>query len=199
MKIILASQSPRRKELLKRMGIEDFKVIPAKAEEVYQPSHTPADIVESLSRRKCIEVAASHPEDLVIAADTVVAIDGHILGKPGSEEQATRMLTVLSGREHTVYTGVTVSCHGRAVTEHEATRVRFRTLNPADIIRYIATGEPMDKAGAYGIQGYGCTLVEGITGDYYNVMGLPVCRLAKLLSRFGVAPLAMAAEREQKK
>ena len=199
MKIILASQSPRRRELLKRMGITEFRVIPAKTEEIYYPAHTPADIVEALSRRKCIEVAASHPEDLVIAADTVVTIDGHILGKPQSEAQAERMLNVLSGREHTVYTGVTLSCRGKSMTEHESTAVRFRTLNPADIIRYIATGEPMDKAGGYGIQGYGSMLVEGITGDYYNVVGLPVCRLAKMLSRFGMAPLAIAAEKEQRK
>ncbi len=198
MNIILASQSPRRKELLERMGISKFKIIPARAEEVYQSAHAPADIVETLSRRKCVEVAASHPDDMVIAADTVVAIDGHILGKPRSEEQARRMLTALSGREHTVYTGVTVSRCGKIITEHEVTSVRFRKLTDADIIRYIATGEPFDKAGAYGIQGYGCTLVEGITGDYYNVMGLPVCRLARMLSRFGVAPLAMAAEKEQK-
>ena len=197
MRIILASQSPRRRELLERMGITDFNVIPAQADEIYQRAHTPADVVESLSRRKCIEVAASHPEDLVIAADTVVTIDGHILGKPHTEGEATRMLRVLSGREHKVYTGVTVSCGGKSVTEHEATSVRFRKLAEADIIRYVATGEPMDKAGAYGIQGYGCLLVEGILGDYYNVMGLPVCRLARLLAGFGVDALALAAEKEQ--
>ena len=107
------------------------------------------------------------------------------------------MLATLSGRLHTVYTGVTVSLEGKTITAHEMTSVRFRTLTQADIIRYIATGEPMDKAGAYGIQGYGSVLVEGISGDYYNVMGLPVCRLARMLVRFGVDPLALAAEKER--
>ena len=109
------------------------------------------------------------------------------------------MLAALSGRLHFVYTGVTVSLDEKTLTQHEMTSVRFRTLTQADIIRYIATGEPMDKAGAYGIQGYGSVLVEGISGDYYNVMGLPVCRLAQMLARFGVDSLALAAEKEQAK
>ena len=198
MKIILASQSPRRRELLERMGITGFKVIPARGEEIAARSLTPDQLVEELSRRKCAEVAALRPKDLIIAADTVVATNNRVLGKPRSEEDAARMLATLSGRLHTVYTGVTVSLEGKAITSHEMTSVRFRTLTQADIIRYIATGEPMDKAGAYGIQGYGCTLVESISGDYYNVMGLPVCRLARMLARFGVDPLALAVEKEQK-
>ena len=197
MNIILASQSPRRKELLERMGLSDFEIIPAQGDESCPPGCTPAAMVEELSRRKCSQVAASHPEDLVIAADTVVAIDDKILGKPRNEEQASEMLSLLSGREHRVYTGITVSRGGEAVTEHEVTTVRFRPLSGADVSRYIATGEPMDKAGAYGVQGYGCVLVEAIFGDYYNVMGLPVCRLARLLARFGVDALALAAEKEQ--
>jgi len=198
MKIILASQSPRRRELLERMGITDFKVIPAKGDEVIQTRTLTTDqVVEELSRRKCAEVAAAHPNDLVIAADTLVAANNRVLGKPRSEEDAARMLAALSGRLHMVYTGVTVSRGGKTVTAHEVTSVRFRTLTQADIIRYIATGEPMDKAGAYGIQGYGSVLVEGISGDYYNVMGLPVCRLARMLVRFGVDPLALAAEKER--
>lgn len=198
MNIILASQSPRRKELLERMGLSGFAVIPAQGAETCPPGCTPAGMVEELSRRKCAEIAASRPDDLVIAADTVVAIDGRILGKPHSQEQAAQMLRLLSGREHRVYTGLTVSRGGDTVTEHEATTVRFRPLSEADVSRYIATGEPMDKAGAYGVQGYGCVLVEGIVGDYYNVMGLPVCRLARLLARFGVDALALAAEKEQR-
>ena len=199
MRIILASQSPRRRELLKRMGISKFEVIPTQAEETALLTRTlpPEKLVEELSRRKCAEVSAAHPDALVIAADTIVAVNNRVLGKPLSEKDAARMLSALSGRLHMVYTGVTVARGETSITEHEATAVRFRTLNDADIIRYIATGEPMDKAGAYGIQGYGCTLVEGINGDYYNVMGLPVCRLARLLTRFGVAPLALAAEKEQ--
>ncbi len=198
MKIILASQSPRRRELLERMGISDFEIIPAQGEESVKRTCTltPDQLVEELSRHKCAEVMASCPEDLVIAADTMVAVNNRVLGKPGSEEDAARMLTTLSGRLHMVYTGVTVARGGTMITEHEITSVRFRPLTQADIIRYIATGEPMDKAGAYGIQGYGSLLVEGISGDYYNVMGLPVCRLGWMLKRFGVDPLALAAEKE---
>lgn len=154
--------------------------------------------MEELSQNKCAEVAAAHPDDLIIAADTVVAVNNRVLGKPRSEEDAARMLSALSGRLNMVYTGVTVALGGERVTEYEITSVRFRPLTQADIVRYIATGEPMDKAGAYGIQGYGCVLVEGISGDYYNVMGLPVCRLARMLARFGVDSLALAAEKEQR-
>lgn len=199
MKIILASRSPRRRELLERMGIQEFEVIPAQGEEAARPGLSPGELVEELSRRKCAEVSVLRPDALVIAADTVVAVNNKILGKPHSEAEADRMLRALSGRPHMVYTGVTVFFGGETVTESEFTSVRFRALTDADIIRYIATGEPMDKAGAYGIQGYGCTLVEGISGDYYNVMGLPVCRLARLLARFGVDPLALAAEKERER
>ena len=199
MKIILASQSPRRKELLERMGITDFEVIPARGAEIFTRSLTPSQLVEELSQNKCAEVAAAHPDDLIIAADTVVAVNNRVLGKPRSEEDAARMLSALSGRLNMVYTGVTVALGRERVTEYEITSVRFRPLTQADIVRYIATGEPMDKAGAYGIQGYGCVLVEGISGDYYNVMGLPVCRLARMLARFGVDSLALAAEKEQAK
>ncbi|MCI9156324.1 MAG: septum formation inhibitor Maf [Lawsonibacter sp.] len=196
MKIILASQSPRRRELLERMGITNFKIIPAQGEETARPGLSPAELVEELSRRKCAEVAAAHPDALVIAADTVVAIDGQILGKPHSREEAVGMLARLSGREHVVYSGVSVCQGGRTITQHEATPVRFRTLTAEEISLYAATGEPMDKAGAYGIQGLGCLLVEGISGDYYNVMGLPVCRLGRILAGFGLNLLALAAEKE---
>ena len=197
MEIILASQSPRRRELLERMGLSAFQVIPARGEEVMDPSLSPEQLVEELSRRKAAEVAATHPDQLVIAADTVVAVGGQVLGKPRDPEDAVRMLTALSGREHTVHTGITVRLGGRAVTEAEATAVRFRSLTGEEIACYVSTGEPMDKAGAYGIQGLGCVLVEGISGDYYNVMGLPVCRLAQILSRFGIHTLALAANKER--
>ena len=177
-RIILASQSPRRRELLERMGILNFEIIPARGEEIMDP-------------------AGAAPEDLVIAADTVVAVDGRVLGKPAAPEDAVRTLAALSGREHTVYTGVTVRRGGEEATEHEATAVRFRSLTLEEIRTYVSTGEPMDKAGSYGIQGYGCLLVEGIRGDYFNVVGLPVCRLGRMLARFGVEPLALAAEKEQ--
>lgn len=196
MRIILASQSPRRRELLERMGISQFDVIPAKGEERSDPNLTPDQLVEELSRQKAAEIAAGHPDALIIAADTVVAVDGAVLGKPHSREDAVDMLRRLSGREHTVYSGLTVCWQGQSVTQHEATAVRFRPLSEADIAHYVSTGEPMDKAGSYGIQGYGCTLVEGISGDYYNVVGLPVCRLSQILSGLGVDPLAMAATKE---
>ena len=198
MKIILASQSPRRRELLERMGISDFEIIPAQGEESVKRTRTltPDQLVEELSRRKCAEVSAAHPDALVIAADTMVAVNNRVLGKPHSEKDAARMLAALSGRLHMVYTGVTIAQGVKSITEHEMTFVRFCTLSQADIIRYIATGEPMDKAGAYGIQGYGSVLVEGISGDYYNVMGLPVCRVARLMARFGVNSLALAEEKE---
>lgn len=196
MRIILASQSPRRRELLERMGLSQFDIIPAQGEERADPALAPAQLVEELSRQKAEEIAQIHPDALIIAADTVVSVDGRVLGKPHSRQEAVDMLTAFSGREHVVYSGLTVWYQGRSITQHEATEVRFRTLTVQDITHYVATGEPMDKAGAYGIQGYGCTLVEGISGDYYNVMGLPVCRLAQILTGFGVDPLALAAQKE---
>ncbi len=198
MAIILASQSPRRRELLGQMGITGFEIRPARGEELPHPELSPARLVEELSRQKAAEVSAdTGPGDLVIAADTVVAADGRVLGKPGSPEEAAEMLSLLSGRSHVVYTGVTVVRDGEAVTEHEATSVHFRSLTQDEIAAYVATGEPMDKAGAYGIQGYGALLVEGIQGDYANVVGLPVCRLGRILSRFGVDALALCAQKEQ--
>ena len=196
MKIILASQSPRRRELLERMGISEFEILPARGEENIVPGLTPEALVEALSRQKCLEVAAVHREALVIAADTVVAVEGRVLGKPRSKAEAEEMLSLLSGREHRVCTGLSLSQGGRLRTGHEATAVRFRPLTREEIRRYVSTGEPMDKAGAYGIQGYGCLLVEGIVGDYYNVMGLPVCRLGRMLAEFGADPLAALGDKE---
>lgn len=190
MKIILASQSPRRRELLERMGLTQFEIRPARGEEAADPGLSPARLVEELSIQKAGEIAAgADPEDVIIAADTVVAVDDRVLGKPNSPEQAEEMLRALSGRAHTVYTGVTVRQGDMVRTAHEATAVVFRELTAAEIRAYVDTGEPMDKAGAYGIQGRGCVLVEGIRGDYYNVMGLPVCRLGLMLREFGVEPL----------
>lgn len=194
MKIILASQSPRRRELLERMGLVDFEVCPAQGEEQADPGLTPDRLVEQLSAQKAREVAAREPEALVIAADTVVAVDGRVLGKPRSREEAEQMLALLSGRSHRVYTGVTVRQGDRELVGHEVTEVVFARLTPAQIRAYVDTREPMDKAGSYGIQGRGCVLVEGIRGDYYNVVGLPVYRLAEMLRQFGVEPLA---EREE--
>ena len=187
MRIILASQSPRRRELLAQMGITKFDILPAQGEEVADRTLPPHLLVEELARQKALEVAAQvTQDDLVIAADTVVAIDGQVLGKPSSQAHAMEMLTSLAGREHHVYTGYTVCYQGTILSGHEDTAVRFRPLTREEIAAYVATGEPMDKAGAYGIQGRGCVLVEGIRGDYYNVVGLPVCRLAQTLAQLGV-------------
>ena len=167
MSIILASGSPRRRELLEMLGLA-FEVL-------------------ALSEAKAREVAEhSGPENVIVAADTIVWLDGRLLGKPHSEAEAAQMLRALSGREHEVWTGVTVLSCGRALRGAERTLVRFRALSDEEIAAYIATGEPMDKAGAYGAQGYASLFVEGITGDFFNVMGLPLCRLGKMLAEVGV-------------
>ena len=187
MKIILASASPRRRELLERVGLTNFTVAAPNVDESVEPGLSPADMVETLSLRKARAAAQNaRPDELIIAADTVVALDGTVLGKPRDEDDAFAMLSALSGREHRVCTGVTVLRGDRAVTEHEVTAVTFRELSPDEIWGYIATGEPMDKAGAYGIQGIGALLVSGIRGDYSNVMGLPVFRLGQILREFGL-------------
>ena len=195
MNIILASQSPRRKELLERMGIQDFETISPNVDESAFHGLPPEELVRRLSAEKAAAVAGKVGEDaIVIAADTVVALEGAVLGKPADELDAFKMLSALSGVRHQVYTGVTVCRGGEKQTAHEVTDVTFRELSEEEIEHYIATGEPMDKAGAYGIQGYGALLIQGISGDYYNVMGLPVCRLSGMLARFGVDCLKLAAQ-----
>ena len=185
--LILASQSPRRRALLRQIGVDDFTVLATDSDESYDPRWSPEELVSRLSARKAAAAAAqAGPDAIVIAADTMVFLDHERLGKPADGDDAFRMLSDLSGREHTVRTGVTVRRGDLSRTEVEATAVRFRPLTAEEIRRYIATGEPMDKAGAYGIQGLGALLVEGIRGDYFNVMGLPVLRLARMLRSFGV-------------
>ena len=188
MELILASASPRRKELMAHLGLP-FEVIPAPGPEV-PPDEADADrTVWFLSRQKARQVAEAHPEALVIGADTVVEIDGRILGKPRNEADAKRMLRMLSGREHCVHTGVSLvraSCPYVCDTNTERTRVFFREMTDAEIDAYVATGEPMDKAGAYGYQGRAGLFVERIEGDYFNVVGLPLCLLGKMLSEAGV-------------
>ncbi|MBD9090434.1 MAG: septum formation protein Maf, partial [Clostridiales bacterium] len=158
---------------------------------------TPAHEVAAVSARKAAKIAAMHPDNVIVSADTIVVIDGKILGKPKDEQDAARMLRMLSGRTHTVYTGLTVHADGESKTQVVGTDVTFRELTDAEIAAYIKTKEPMDKAGAYGIQERGALLVEGIRGDYFNVVGLPVCRLGRMLARFGIEPLALAAEKER--
>lgn len=187
MSIILASNSPRRRELLAQIGIRDFQILSPDVDEAVESGLSPARMVEALSLRKARAAAGrAGAEDLILAADTVVALDGAVLGKPRDEAAAFAMLTSLSGREHQVYTGVTVALGDRVVTQHEQTAVAFRELQPDEILGYIATGEPMDKAGAYGVQGKGALLVERLDGDFFNVMGLPVLRLSRMLEKFGV-------------
>lgn len=191
MNIILASGSPRRRQLLEQIGLS-FTVRSSDVDESVEPGLSPAAMVEQLSLRKGQAVAGSvGPDSLVLAADTVVALGDTILGKPQDRAQAVSMLTSLSGKTHQVYTGVTLLGGGRRVTEHETTAVTFRSLSREEIVAYVDTGEPMDKAGAYGIQGYGALLVERLEGDYFNVMGLPLCRLGRMLAAFGVEPLKL--------
>ena len=189
--IILASKSPRRKQLLSMMGLE-FTVQTADIDETMDPSQTPAHEVAAVSARKAEKIAALHPQDVIVSADTIVVIDGKILGKPKDEQDAARMLRLLSGRTHTVYTGLTVHANGKANTQVVSTSVTFRDLSNAEIAAYIETKEPMDKAGAYGIQGYGSMFVSHLDGDYFCVMGLPVCTLAWMLRDAGVRILGQA-------
>lgn len=180
--MILASQSPRRRELL---GIiqEKFTIIPASGEEYIPAGTPPAEAVKLLSRAKAEEIRVHYSTDTIVAADTIVTIDGRILGKPRCVEEAFEMLLTLSGRVHSVFTGVCVIFpSGQTECFAEETRVEFYPLTEKDIADYVATGEPMDKAGAYGIQGKGALLVKSIAGDYYNVMGLPIGRLSRVLA-----------------
>ena len=194
MDIILASQSPRRRELLERMGVGDFRIVTPDIDEQMDRDLPPGELVGRISLEKALAVQAQEGKGpIIIAADTVVALDGAVLGKPADELDAFKMLSTLSGCRHQVYTGLTVLRGEEQYTVSEETTVTFRELSAEEIYRYVATGEPMDKAGAYGIQGYGALLVEGIQGDYYNVMGLPVCRLGLLLRRLGVDCLSLAA------
>ena len=188
--IVLASGSPRRRELLERVGVTDFTVRVPEVEEYFPEGLTPPEVVSYISREKAeAAVKLCGPEDIVITADTMVFLDDQRLGKPRDEAHALEMLTALQGRKHTVCTGVSVCRGARRLTETESTDVFFRPATEAQLRRYIATGEPMDKAGAYGVQGRGALLVERLEGDFFNVMGLPVLRLARMLENFGVSLL----------
>lgn len=181
MQWILASQSPRRRELFALFHLP-FEVRVADVDETMSPEKGAYDEVARVSRLKALAVERND-DDVVIAADTVVVCDGKILGKPHTPREAEEMLSLLSGREHQVMTGVTVLHDKDIDTFTEVTQLRFRPLSQKEISAYVATGEPMDKAGSYGIQGGGALFVESMVGDYYNVMGLPVCRLWQSLHR----------------
>lgn len=183
--IILASASPRRKELLETAGIS-FTVKVADVEEVIEKNMSADKVVMSLALQKASAVAKDNPDAVVIGADTVVVLDGEILGKPKSEENAVELLMMLSGRVHTVYTGVAIIEGEKVKNFCEATQVEFYPLEKEEIEAYVATKEPMDKAGAYGIQGRGCVLIKKINGDYFNVVGLPVSAVYRELRDFNV-------------
>ncbi|MBI3566689.1 MAG: septum formation inhibitor Maf [Gemmatimonadetes bacterium] len=184
-RIILASQSPRRRELLALIGIP-HEVRPADIDETPLPDELPVPHAERLARAKAHALAEHESGAVVIAADTIVVIDGDILGKPRDEGDARSMLARLSGRMHTVYTAIAVARGHQTESAVEAVEVTFRHLSAAEIADYVATGEPMDKAGAYGIQGFGATIVERVDGDYFSVMGLGLRRLVELLGRVGL-------------
>ena len=184
-RIILASQSPRRRELLHLIRL-DHEVQPANVDETQKPDEAPRAYAERVARDKALAIAREQGDAVVIAADTIVVVDGDVLGKPNDAESAAAMLARLSDRTHLVDTAVAVVRNGTVVSDVEEVDVTFRALDAAEIQRYIATGEPMDKAGAYGIQGYGATIVKRIRGDYFAVMGLPLGLLVRLLGKVGL-------------
>ena len=189
-KVILASKSPRRKELLEQTGIR-FDILPADIDETLSCCPFAEDTVKMLSKTKARRIAEEHPYAAVIGADTIVTIDNKILGKPCSKAHASDMLNMLSNRSHTVYTGYTVCClqSGLNITEAIATKVFFKKISPKELLFYINTDEPYDKAGGYGIQGIGAFLVKKIHGSYTNVVGLPVCEIMEIFIKEGIVAL----------
>ncbi|MGN1048551.1 MAG: Maf family protein [Eubacteriales bacterium] len=193
MKFILASKSPRRREILENIGL-DFEIVTSDAPENYEPSLSPSQIVTALAARKAEAVrdklraeGRELSDTVIIASDTVVVSDGEILGKPRDRMDARRMVKLICGREHSVLSGISVICEGKLVSSHEETFVRFGRMTDAQIDWYVSSGECDDKAGAYAIQGYASIFIEGIRGDYFNVVGLPVARLSHMLSdSFGI-------------
>jgi len=189
--IILASSSPRRETLLRSIGIS-ARIIPSDAEESYDPSHSPSNIVCALAMRKAHSVAqmqmAVHGAGIIIGADTIVVLAGQVLGKPKSRAHAIEMLSLLQGKKHEVYTGVAIVDARTGITrsDYSKTIVRMKPCSQDKVERYVDTGEPMDKAGAYAIQGLGAMLIDGIEGCYFNVVGLPLSLLSDMLEEFGI-------------
>jgi len=184
-RIVLASSSPRRRELLTLIGLA-HEVVPADIDETPFPAEEPAAHAERLAREKAMVVGGAHPEALIVAADTIVVLDGDILGKPRDAAAAARVLRRLAARTHTVVTAMACTLNGRLVGTVEQVAVTFRALSEAEIADYVATGEPLDKAGSYGIQGFGATIVRRIDGDYFAVMGLSLVRLVVLFAELGM-------------
>lgn len=187
-RIILASQSPRRKQLLEQIGVKNFDILVPQADETFDPALPPEGIVASICRKKAeaARALAGDPDAVIIAADTMVFLGALRLGKPQDQVEAFTMLSALSGRRHQVCTGVTVSRRERMETKTETTAVAFRALTQDEIWGYIRSGEPLDKAGAYGVQGKAALFVSRMEGDYFNVMGLPLFLLGGMLADFGV-------------
>jgi septum formation protein len=185
LRVILASQSPRRRELLNLVGIA-HEVQPADIDETYLPGEHPREHAERLARGKTAVIVERAPDAVVIGSDTIVVVDGDVLGKPADDGDAARMLARLAGRSHTVITAVAVAWRGATRSAVEEVGVTFHPLTREEIDAYVATREPMDKAGAYGIQGYGATIVSRVDGDYFAVMGLPLQRLTRVLGALGI-------------
>ena len=183
-RVLLASASPRRRELLNLVGIE-HEVRPANIDETYLPGELPRAHAERLAREKALAIDA--PDAVTIGSDTIVVVDDEVLGKPSDRAHAAEMLRQLSGRSHIVMTGVAATWRGELASGLEEVGVTFRDLSDDEIERYIDTGEPMDKAGAYGIQGFGATIVDRVDGDYFAVMGLPLNQLVRLLHTLGLS------------
>ncbi|UII55041.1 Maf family protein [Cytobacillus spongiae] len=184
MPLILASASPRRKELLENLHLT-FQVISSDVDETFNEKLTPSDVVMELALRKARDIRAKHGNSYVIGSDTVVVSNQQILGKPTDSDEAYKMLKMLSGQTHSVYTGVAIVAPEKLVNFYEKTDVEFWELTDEEIESYIRTGEPMDKAGAYGIQGLGSLLVKKIEGDYFSVVGLPLSRTIRELKQLG--------------
>ena len=190
-RLILASKSPRRSELLKQVGL-DFEVVPSRVKEDFVQKESPQEHVIRLAKAKAIDVATGHPDRWVIAADTIVYINGSILGKPKDQEEAIEMLRRLSGQEHWVLTGFFVYHLEKRKGDEEAvqTAVRVKSLTRSEMEWYVKTGEPFDKAGGYAIQGIGSFMIESISGSYTNVVGLPLCELLQMLNRLGAITIS---------
>jgi len=187
--IILASASPRRTEIMNQLGL-DFQVIPSEVSEIIpEKSTAPQELVTELALHKASDVACKLERGLVIGADTLVVFEDTIFGKPSGPAEAVRMLSVLNGKIHSVFTGIAMIQvpSGRIESGYSETKVKFRTLSKEEIQSYVATGEPLDKAGAYGIQGKGGVLIEGIAGCYFNVVGLPLSKLGEMLKKFEIS------------
>ncbi|MDN4526231.1 Maf family protein [Fictibacillus fluitans] len=191
--LILASSSPRRKELLS-MNLLSYEVIPSTIQEVMDPSLSPEELVCSLARQKAEDVFRLYPDHVVLGADTIVVNNGAVLGKPAGRKEAIDVLRSLSGRTHTVFTGVSILAKEKERIFFVSTDVTFWELSEAEIENYVNSGEPFDKAGSYGIQGLGARLVQSIAGDFYSVVGLPVSRVVRELESFGISAVSQEDE-----